>query len=184
MYEVEFKIEITSEQESLVVTELTNRSFVSEEVFPINDFFIEAKKSEHGGYDLKRYRQEGNAYIFTEKTWEKKDGMLARKEDEYEVSKEQFESVIAQHPEAIKIIKNRKEFHGNFEEKDITVAIDHVHFDHSPNTRFFIEGEILVPAIEEVEASRAFIKRFLLDLLGLDDVIESPGMFTMAMKKI
>jgi len=186
MYEVELKVEITEKEREDLITRFKDRGFESKGVTPQNDFYIEAKLSPHGGYDLKRYRQEGNKYIYTEKTWEIAGDTKARREDEREVTKEEMEAAITEYPDAIKIKKDREWFAGNYQDRDVSITIDSVKFDHSPTARYFIEAEIVVEGKNEVKETKKKITDFLAELLAkgeADSLVEAPGMFTMALEK-
>ncbi len=183
MYEVELKVELTSQERSALLERFSERGFESKGVTPQNDFYIEAVPSQYKGYDLKRYRHEADKYIYTEKTWEVVEGRPIRKEEEYEVSKEHFETEIAKYPDAIAIKKDRAWFAGSYEDRDISITIDTVKFDHSPNTRYFIEAEIGVEDKEKVIETQDLIREFLEDALQKEEIVEAPGMFVMAFTK-
>lgn len=183
MYEVEFKVELTLEEKEQLIGELKKSGFTFMGVTPQNDYYIEAKKSDFGGYDLKRYRNEAGKYIYTEKLWELVDDKPIRRENENEVSKEIFESTIARYPNSTKVIKDREWFKGSYQSKEISVTIDTVKFDHSPKTRYFVEAEIDVADKYEVEATKVVIQDFLKEILHKEMLIDSPGMFMMAFEK-
>ncbi len=84
MYEVEFKVELTESERDALQAALLARGFVAAEPVTQRDNYVEAKDSPHGGYDLKRYRDEGDRVIYTEKIWEPVAGSLARRENERE----------------------------------------------------------------------------------------------------
>lgn len=184
MYEVEFKVELSREEKDKLITSFKERGFSPKGVTPQNDFYIEAKESPYGGFDLKRYRNEGGKFIYTEKTWEILEGQPIRKEDEHEVSKEEFESKVAQFPNAIAIKKDRAWFDGSYQGVKISITIDTVKFNHSLEERYFIEAEIVVEDKHEVIKTKVFIQEFLKEILEKDEIIESPGMFSMAFKKL
>jgi adenylate cyclase class IV len=150
---------------------------------PQNDYYIEAKESPYGGYNIKRYRDEGAKFIYTEKVWEKIKGQPARREEEHEVSMEEFASRVAEFPNAVKIKKDREWFAGNYKDKDISITIDSVKFDHSPEVRHFIETEIDIADKNNVAETKALIGQFLKELLGKSEIVEAPGMFSMAFNK-
>lgn len=183
MYEVEIKVELTKEEKDSLILEFKARNFEFKGLTPQNDFYIEAEKSIHGGYDLKRYRSEAGKYIFTQKTWETSGDTKARREDEHEVTKEEFDSTILNYPNAIKIIKDREWYKGIFKDKNISLTIDTVKFDHSPNIRYFLEAEIDVPEKAEVAFTKELISDFLKDILHKPEIIEAKGMFTMTFDK-
>jgi adenylate cyclase class IV len=185
MYEVEWKVELSKEEKSSYETALKKFGFIQGETTPQNDFYIEAKPSPFGGQDLKRYRQEGKEFIYTEKIWEQADGVRARKEVERNVTEGEYRTETARYPEAVKVIKDRIWFSGQYKDRDLSVTIDSVKFDHSPAIRFFTEAEIRVADKAEVPETTAFIKHFLMDVLERPQGIpEAPGMFTMAFKKL
>ncbi len=148
-----------------------------------NDYYIEAKESPHGGNDLKRYRDEGDAFFYTEKVWELIGKHLGRKETEREATREEFDEALIQYPDAIALKKQRLSFAGMHEGEEISIDMDSVKFDHSPAMRYFIEAEIIAGSKEDVVEGKHFVRSFLEEVLGRTDLIESPGMFTMAFKK-
>jgi predicted adenylyl cyclase CyaB len=179
MYEVELKVEITSKQREDLINLFKEKGFAFKGMTPQHDVYIQAEKSPYGGYDLKRYRSEVGKYIYTQKTWEMIDGLPARKEDEHEVTKEEFDAKVAEYPNALSIKKEREWFDGG----DISITIDSIKFDHSPEMRYFIEGEIDVEDKAEVTNTREKIRTFLKESLGADEIVEAPGMFMMAFEK-
>ena len=184
MYEVEIKVELSGKERIDLIERFKTRGFLAKGITPQNDFYIEAKPSPYGRFDLKRYRQEGGRYIYTEKIWEMAGDTPARRENEYEVTREFMEAEIAKFPDAVKIKKDREWFAGNFEGTDLSITIDSVKFDHSPSMRYFIEAEIDVQDKNLVKETKKKIADFLAELLGKKGPIpESPGMFTMAMDK-
>jgi adenylate cyclase class IV len=183
MYEVELKVEITAKERESLISLFKKSNFPFKGVTPQNDFYIEAKESPHGGYDLKRYREEGTRFIYTEKIWEMVGGQAARKENEFDVTKDEFESETARFPDAVKIKKQREWFGGAYQDMAISVTIDSVKFDHSPNMRYFIEAEIDVEDKNDVASTKDIIREFLKEFLRKPEIIEAPGMFAMAFKK-
>ena len=184
MYEVEVKVELSEKERQDLIALFKKKGFESKGVTPQSDFYTEAKPSVYGGYDLKRYRHEADKFIYTEKIWEMADDAKARKENEYEVTQEKMEAEIAQNPVVVKIIKDREWFKGTYQGSEISITIDSVKFDHSPNIRYFIEAEIDVTDKNTVKDTKRKIVDFLRELLGKkDSMIEAPGMFTMAMDK-
>ncbi len=184
MYEVEYKIELTKEEQLTLIKLLEEKHFKSFPLIIQNDYYIEYNESPLGGYNLKRYRDEGDAIFYTEKTWEDLDGVKARKEIEKEVSREEFESEIQKYPSAITFKKQRQKCEGEWKNILVHVDMDTVKFDHSPAERFFVEAEVIVSNPEEVKASKEFVKDFLREHLPGSDLKESPGMFMMAFKKL
>lgn len=185
MYEVETKVEITAEERDQLISLFKEKGFGFEGMIPQKDIYYESVKSPHGGFDLKRYRQEGDSYFHTQKAWEEVEGTLARKEDEHGVTKEEFEAETAKYPDAIKIMKERETYVGNYKEQEIILCIDSVKFDHSPSVRLFIESEVLVNDKAKVKEAQALGASFLAELLGRNDFpLDQPGMFTMAFKKL
>lgn len=183
MYEVELKVELTSDKKNSLLEVFKERGFSSKGVTPQHDVYIEARESEFGGFDVKRYRNEQDSFIYTEKVWQLIEGNRARKEIEHEVSREEFDAAIAQYPSAIVIKKNREWFVGRYEEREISITIDTVKFDHSPADRYFIEAEIVIDDEAEFAQTKNLIKNFLSQILEQSEIVESPGMFTMAFKK-
>jgi adenylate cyclase class IV len=184
MYEVELKVELTNEEREKLINSFKERNFSFKGVTPQNDFYIEAKESQYGGYDFKRYRNENGKFIYTEKIWETTDGQNARKETENEVSKQEFESILLQFPNALKIKKDREWFGGVYQEAAISITIDSVKFDHSPGIRYFIEAEIGVEDKKDVIKTKDLIREFLKDILTVSEIKEAPGMFSLAFKKL
>jgi adenylate cyclase class IV len=184
MYEIEYKVELTPEERMMLIALFNERGFPSDGIDQQNDFYIEAKDSPLGiGYDLKRYRDEEHAIFYTEKTWELAGNQPARKEIEREVSRDEFEAEVAKYPDAVKIQKQREWFAGKHKDLPVSITIDSVKFDHSPSMRYFIEAETNTTDLEKVKELKQHIVDFLKDILGKEEIIESPGMFTMAFKK-
>ncbi len=184
MYEVEIKIELTEKERKDLVLALQKQGFVSKGITPQNDYYIEAKESPFTGFDLKRYRNEAGKYIYTEKIWELIDNLPFRKENEHEVTKKEFEAKIAEFPKALKIVKNRDWYKGSYQGIEISVTIDSVKFDHAVDVRHFIEAEIDIAEKKEVPKTKEFIRGFLKELFNKQEIVEAPGMFTMAFKQL
>lgn len=184
-YEVEYKVELTEKEVADLRDLFKDRGFTAEGIDQQDDYYIEAKESTvYKGYDLKRYRNESGKIIYTEKTWEMVGETPARNESEHEATQEEFESEIAKYPEAVKIKKQREWFKGSSAAlPHISITIDSVKFDHSPSMRYFIEAETNTADINQVKELKEKIVEFLKDILKKDEIIESPGMFTMAFKK-
>ncbi len=189
MYEVEYKVELTGGERESLINLFKERNFTTDGVDQQNDYYIEAKVSPvykgtgATGYDLKRYRDESGKIIYTEKIWEMVGDTPARMEKEYEVTREFFEPEIKKFPDAIKIKKQREWFRGNSGDIPISITIDSIKFDHSPSVRYFIEAETNTPDIGKVKELKDIIIKFLKEILKKEDIVESPGMFTMAFKK-
>ena len=97
MYEVEYKVEITKEERDRLKELFETEGFLKKpEVFQKN-YYVGVQDSPHGGHDLKRYRDEGEVIIYSDKVWEKFDSKKIRKEIEHEVSREELELVLKQH---------------------------------------------------------------------------------------
>ena len=184
MYEVEYKTEITLEEKRKLDALFRADGFVVKESVTQNDYYIEVTDSPFGGLDLKRYRDEGKNIFYTVKTYENAGGHKARKEIEKEVSRAEFLEEIKKYPNAVKIIKDRQSYLGKYQNMKLHVDMDSVKFDHSPNMRYFIEAEVLTEDQSEVRILKDMMKEFLKTSLGKDDIIESPGMFSMAFDKI
>ncbi len=184
MYEVEIKVELTNSERLDVIESFKTKGFIFKGITPQNDYYIEAEESPHGGFNLKRYRKENEKFIYTEKIWEVLDETLCRKEDERVVSKEEFDSKIIEFPDALKIIKDREWFAGSYQGEEISITIDTVKFDHSDDVRYFIEAEIGVEDKENVIKTKELIENFLKEILNKDSIVESPGMFSMAFKRL
>lgn len=184
MYEIELKIELTEQEKDFLIATFAQRKFVSKGTTPQNDYYIEAKDSTYGGHDTKRYRKEGNKYIYTEKMWELIGTERFRKEDEHEVTEEEFTTQTKAFPDAVTIIKDRAWFAGNYEGKAISFTIDTVKFKHSPGNRYFLEAEIDVSDKKDAPATKKLIESCLKELLGRTEIIEAPGMFALAFKKL
>ncbi len=183
MYEVELKVELTAQEKERLILLFKEKGFKFKGVTPQRDFYIEAVKSPLGGFNLKRYRDEANKLFYTEKVWEEIDGKSIRKESERAATAEEFSSQISDFPDSLKIEKDREWFAGNHEGRAISITIDSVKFDHSKGVRYFIEAEIGVTDKNEVMETKEFVRGFLKVLLGKVEIIESPGMFTMAFEK-
>lgn len=185
-YEVEYKVELTEDEAKTLKELFIARNFPSKGIDQQDDYYIEAKESPiYKGFDLKRYRNESGTIIYTEKIWEIAGNTPARKELEHIASQEEFEEAISKYPEAVKIKKQREWFTGNSKDlSNISITIDTVKFDHSPSIRYFIEAETNTDVINEVKDLKERIIEFLKDILNKDQIIESPGMFTMAFKKL
>jgi adenylate cyclase class IV len=185
MYEVEFKVEITEAESKQFPNQCKEHGFSFKKSTAQHDVYIEVTPSPHGGNDVKRYRNEEGTHIYTEKIWEKaQDGTLVRREDEHEVTQEEFEREITKYPDAVHIKKERAWFKGEHGGEMISLTVDSVKFDHSPRMRYFVEAEIGVDDVEKVSETKAKIMGFLKSLLGREEMIESPGMLTMAFKKL
>jgi adenylate cyclase class IV len=183
MYEIEYKTEITKGEKESLASKLSRYGFMPKKSVIQNDFYIEAKESPYGGYDLRRYRDEGHAIFYTEKAWEKVGAGKARRETERKVSRPEFEAELIKYPNTIAIRKGRQSFSGTYRTKDITIDIDTVKFDHSPAERYFIEAEVIGTDKEEAPKIKDFLRDFIAEVLQKSQIIESPGMFTMAFEK-
>lgn len=188
MYEVEYKVELTMEERESALNSFKERNFIADGTDQQNDYYIEAKaspvyKGGVKGYDLKRYRDESGTIIYTEKTWEMVGDQPARMEKEHKVTSNVFETEIKKFPDAVKIRKQREWFKGIVANLPITITIDSVKFDHSPSMRYFIEAEVNTTDINKVKELKEVVIAFLKDVLHKDELVESPGMFTMAFKK-
>ena len=184
MYEVEIKVELTQSERSDLVESFKEKGFLFEGVTTQYDYYVEAVESQYGGFDLKRYRDEDGKYIYTEKITELIQGEPTRKENEHEVSKEEFESKIKAFPDALKIKKDREWFSAMYKGVEISTIIDSVKFDHSPSMRYFIEAEIGVEDKNDVPKNKELIREFLKEILGKPHITEAWGMFSMAFKKL
>lgn len=183
MYEVEIKVELTSQEKDRLLKTFKERGFESRGTTPQIDVYVEATKLSWGGYNIKRYRKEADSYIYTEKIWEEIEGKKARKEIERNISVEEFASEIAKFPKSTTIKKDREWFRGNYKGKDMSLTLDSVKFDHSPGMRYFLEAEIGVKEKENVKKTEELIYRFLKELLGKTEITDVPGMFAMAFEK-
>jgi predicted adenylyl cyclase CyaB len=183
MYEVEIKVEINSQDKETVISSLINQGFSEKGTLEQTDCYVEAEKSPHGGYDLKRYRNENGKVFYTQKTWEMNSGELARKEIENESTLDEMSSSIEKSIKPTTIRKVRKSLEGVYNGTKMHVDIDSIKFDHSPDMRYFIEAEIITANKEEVRGVKEIIREFLKELLGKSELTESPGMFTMAFEK-
>lgn len=183
MYEVELKVELTETERQRLISQFKDRNFASEGVTPQHDYYIQADKSPYDGYDLKRYRNEDGTFIYTEKIWEMVDGQPARRENEHEVSQEEFDSKVKTFPNAVAIHKKREWFTGKWQDVDVSITIDTVKFSHSPAERYFIEAEVDTNDKTKVKETKENIRNFLQELLGRSEIVEAPGMFAMAFEK-
>jgi adenylate cyclase class IV len=187
MYEVELKVELTKEEKQKLEKAFKERGFEFRKQTPQKDYYVEAKKSPYydqgGKYNLRRYRDEDGELIYTAKIWEMVDEHLARQEEEYEVSREKFDEEIQKYPEAIKIEKARDWYWGKYKGQKISLTIDTVDFDHSPETRYFFEAEIDVDDKDKTKETKDLIRDFIKEVLVKEEVVEAPGMFSMAFEK-
>lgn len=181
MYEVEIKVELTDAERQELRTALTEKGFSATKVTPQADYYVEVKDSPYGGRDLKRYRDEDGKLIYTEKIWEKHNGELARKENEREVTQEEFNEARAKYSKVPFIKKQREWFKGSYKNIPISFTIDTVELSNSKKNRYFVEAEIDVKDINEVSKTKEFLKGFLKDLLKKSEIIEAPGMASLAM---
>lgn len=190
MYEVEIKIEINYWKCRDIFARLLSDGFVDMGVLAQFDYYTEARLSDYGepkAFDTERYRSEGGRFFHTKKYWEIVKGRKPiRKEEEREITAKDFESIIATHPTALKISKDRHRFEGSFRGREVHVSIDSVKFGHSDMLRHFLEPEILVKDRGEVLSTKDFLYQFVADLLGCEvsEIREAPGMFAMAYYKI
>ncbi len=184
MYEVEYKVEITEDEREKLISLFEQNNFTKKLEVLQNDYYIWAQESPYGGNDLKRYRDEGEKYFYTEKVWEDVGGHPARKETEKGISKDELEEGIKNSPPILKIIKTRQPFVGIYKNKEIHIDMDSVKFDHSPGMRYFVEAEIVSDTKENVPELKQLMKNFLTESLRREEIVESPGMFSMAFKKL
>jgi|GEM_PF-2043155 len=186
IYEVEVKIELTKDEKEKLLDVFKEKGFKFKKTTSQKDFYLEANKSQYydqcGGYNIRRYRDEGGELIYTGKIWEMVEGHLTRLEDEYNVTKEKFDDEIKKFPNAAKIEKNRDWFDGEYEGKNISITIDTVKFSHSPDTRYFIEAEIRVEDKNKTKETKDFLISFMEELLGRDEIVEAPTMSTMILE--
>lgn len=183
MYEVEIKVELTAQEKEKLILLFKERNFKSKGITPQRDFYVEAVESPFGGFNIKRYRDEVGRFFYTEKVWEEIDGKPIRKENEHEITADEFDAQILKFPNSLKIKKDREWSAGSYQGREISITIDSVKFDHSENIRYFIEAEIGVTDKKKVIETKEFIRQFLKEILGKVEIIEAPGMFTMAFKK-
>ena len=183
MYEVEYKVEISESEKKNLFTLFQKDNFIKKLLVLQNDYYVEAKESPFGGFDLKRYRSEDDTFFYTEKIWEDVGGHKARKETEKEILQNEFDIGISKNPIVLKIQKERQSFAGTYQNNEIHIDMDSVKFDHSENMRFFIEAEILCENKQDVKSLKQQMAEFLAKSLGRE-IVESPGMFTMAFKKL
>lgn len=187
MYEIEVKVELSEVEKEKLLTDLPSHGFNFVESTPQDDFYVEAKKSEfaaYGGkYDLKRYRHEADTYIYTEKVWELIGGKATRREMEKEVTQAEFEEAVVAFPNASRVTKQRDWYSGVFEGAEISFTLDSAKFTHSPAMRYFVEAEIAVERAEDTAAARETVLNFLKTILDREEIVESPGMFTMVFEK-
>lgn len=184
MYEIEFKVEVTAEERDAFITQLNNNGFIETGVVTQHDHYIEAKKSPHGGTDVKRCRDENGTYIYTEKVWELIDNEPVRKEDEHVMSQEEFDTAVQEADNKISIKKDRLSFEGIYDDKKINVDMDSIKFDHSSSIRYFVEAEIITANKEDVKTIKELLEKFLRQMLEKAELVEAPGMFTMAFEKL
>lgn len=188
-YEVEIKVELTEAQRLKLLKEFTWFGFVDKGIIPQQDYYTKAVLSQYGdpkAFDIERYRSEGGEFIYTKKDWEIENGEPVRREDEHEVTQQEFDLAVANHPDALKIIKDRHSFKASFEGTNISLSIDSVKFDHSSSIRHFMEPEIIIEDKTKVPETKEFLRRFVVFLMDIpaSQVVEAPGMFAMAFKKL
>ncbi len=183
MYEVELKTEITAEEKEQIIANLKNSGFTEKGSMAQIDYYVESEKSSYGGYNLKRYRNEDGNIFYTQKTWEMVNGERARKEEERKSSLDELSEGLKTSSHPITIKKDRQSFEGSYKDIKIHIDMDTIKFDHSTSMRYFIETEILTSNQKEIKEMREFIAEFLKQLLRKLELIESPGMFTMAFEK-
>lgn len=184
MYEVEYKVEITEDEKQKLIALFQSKNFTDNGIVKQNDYYVEVVDSPLTGYDFKRYRDENGKYLCTIKTFEEVNGKMARREEEKEVSKNEFLDAIIKYPNATTIKKDRRSFLGNYKGNEIHIDIDSVKFDHSQSVRYFIEAELMTEDVKKVSTLRDEMIEFLKISLGRSELIEAPGMFTMAYKKL
>ncbi len=183
MYEVEYKVEINEKEREDLLRLCKHRNFVFKGVTPQFDIYIEASKSPFRGHDLKRYRKEGDRFIYTEKIWELAAGERARRENEWEVTEEEFRKETAKYPNAVSLKKERERILGDHNGLVVTISIDSVKFIHSPSVRYFVEGEVITTNKLQVHELRHKIQEFLKELLGKREIVEAPGLLSTAVKE-
>ena len=184
MYEVDYKVEITGEEKDALYELFTKDNFTKKESVLQNDYYTESKESPYGGFDLKRYRDEGDTIFYTEKVWEDVGGQKTRREKEVEVTRDEFDTELGKSQNVLKIKKDRQTFTGEYGGRKIHIDMDSVKFDHSPSMRYFLEVEIMTENKDEVTMLKELVLHFLKESLGRSDIVEAPGMFTMALKRI
>jgi adenylate cyclase class IV len=183
MYEVEYKVEITRDERAKLDALFRKDGFQVKEVVTQNDYYTEVTDSPLGGYNFKRYRDEGKKLFYTEKIKEEVKGESVRREIENEISRGEFIEAIVKYPKALKITKDRQSYLGKYQDKKLHIDMDSVKFDHSPSMRYFIEAEIMTQDQSEVKILKELVKEFLKTLLGKEEVENAPGMFYMAFHK-
>jgi adenylate cyclase class IV len=184
VYEVEYKVEVTEPEKQRLTELFSEKSFVTLSPVRQEDYYIEAKASPLGGYNTKRYRDQGNKIFFTEKTWEVHAGGKVRREIENEVTRKEFDAALLKYTDTIKISKHRQSFTVLFENIPFHIDLDSIKFDHSSGMRYFVEAEVMSQSKEEVGKIRDIIIRFLRQYLERSDLVEAPGMFAMALQKL
>ncbi len=183
MYEVETKVEVTFAERTRLVAFLEGAGFEAKDLELQHDYYVEARESPFGGWDLRRYREQSGTVLYTEKTWEVIDGSPARNEFERLSSMEEMHVAVGKNPQTTKIQKFRHPFVGKYQGKEIHVDMDSIQFDHSPAVRYFVEAELIAANAEQVAPYRALVRAFLKEALGVSELKEAPGMFTMAFEK-
>lgn len=186
-YEVEIKVEISELEVQHLLLLFPQRGFIDRGVTPQKDYYVTASETPHeGAYDIERYRHEAGKFFYTKKVWEVEDNVPVRIEDEKEISEVEFEAEVAKFPDCLKILKDRHWYEAVFEGLDISLTIDEVQFDHSAEPRYFMEAEIVVQDRSLVSLTKEYLCRFVAELLYIEPskVVEAPGMFAMAYKKL
>lgn len=186
-YEVEIKVELTDSDRHKMLALFKERGFGDKGITPQEDRYIRAEPSEHGAFDVERYRTEPGKIFYTKKVWEVENGKPIRREDERMATLKELDEAKRQHPNPPVIInKDRHWFEAEFEGRAVSLTIDSVKFAHSDEVRHFMEAEIDVADRADVAPTKTLLKRFLGGLLGIGprDIQEAPGMFAMAYKKL
>lgn len=186
MYETEVKVELTDEVLERVLGFFKEKQYADWGTVPQEDLYVEATPSPYGAFDIKRYRADGESFFYTEKVWEGEGETRVRKEVEREVSADEYLHAKTNLPAVVRIAKDRHSLTAIYRGRQISLSIDSVKFDHSPRVRHFFEAEIIVESRELVAETQKFIRQFIAEVLNIQesDIIEAPGMFALAFKKL
>lgn len=186
MYETEIKVELSVEKLQRLLGFIRRERYTDLGVTPQEDLYVEATPSPHGSFDIKRYRADGPTFFYTEKVWEGEGEARVRREIEREITSDEYRQAKENLTPVVRITKDRYNFSANYGGRSLHLSIDNVKFDHSPQVRRFFEAEIIVRDKSEVPETKEFIRRFIAEALGIQvaDIVEAPGMFALAYKKL
>lgn len=173
--EVEIKIELESAAEVAKIKNLLLRSGISfTSKNQLQEYYITKQASPYGGWDFERLRQVGDStYLRTVKKWvTDKDSHVIRLEDEKNISKQEFESIIG-NGFVLHYSKVREDFKGHINAKKCTISIDTLEFKNT--NHFYLECEVISPQ-QEAHATREMIEEWMKSELNITKIKEAPSM--------